>query len=109
MILNFEAMEEVRFEHFKGGEEALYAKMCFDGVNRIMRGRLPLGATIGLHTHETSSEIVYVLSGTAKFLMDGAEEIVQPGQAHYCPKGHTHMLMNGGAEDVIFIAVVPEQ
>lgn len=109
MIFNYEQMDEARLEHFKGGEGALYAKMFFDGVNRIMRGRLPVGSTIGVHTHETSSEAVYILSGTARFILDGAEEVVPAGQAHYCPKGHTHTLQNAGEEDVIFFAVVPEQ
>ena len=109
MIFDYSTMEETALEHFKGGENTVYARMFFDGKNRVMLGRLPLGATIGLHTHETSSETVYVVSGTAKFLMDGAEEVVQAGQAHHCPKGHTHMLMNGGAEQVVFFAVVPEQ
>lgn len=109
MILDLMTMEEAKLEHFKGGEGQLYARMYFDGCNRIMRGRLPVGSTIGLHTHETSSETVFVLSGTASFLMDGVEEIVKPGQAHHCPKGHTHTLRNGGEDDVVFYAVVPEQ
>lgn len=109
MILNFLTMEEKPMEHFKNGEGTVYLKLAADDQNRMMRGRLPQGATIGMHTHDTSSEVVYILSGTAKFIMDGQEEIVPAGNGHYCPKGHTHMLMNGGTEDVIFYAVVPQQ
>lgn len=109
MIIDFKSMQETAMEHFKGGEGVLYARMHFDGVNRIMRGRLEKGSTIGLHTHETSSEIIYVLEGVGSVLMDGQEEMVAPGQAHYCPKGHTHSLRNFGPEDLVFLAVVPEQ
>lgn len=109
MILKLDQMEETRFEHFKGGEGALYARMYSDDMNRIMRGRLPKGSTIGMHTHEGSSETVFVLRGAAKFTIDGKTELVPAGQAHHCPPGHTHMLENGGEEDVEFYAVVPVQ
>ena len=83
--------------------------MFFDGKNRIMLGRLPAGSTIGMHTHETNSEIMHVLSGTARVIMDGETLIIPAGQTHYCPKGHTHMTMCEGTEDLVILAVVPEQ
>ena len=89
------------------GEKTTYARMFVDGNNRIMRGRLEPGASIGLHPHQGSSEIVYVLSGTGKALYDGGEEALAPGGCHYCPEGHTHSLVNDGGEDLIFFAVVP--
>ena len=109
MILDYSKMPEVDIPHFKGGEGAAHARMQFDGMNRIMLGRLGKGDTIGLHTHETSSEIVYVVQGTARVLMDGVEELVTAGNAHYCPKGHTHCMSSAGEEDLIIFAVVPEQ
>ena len=83
--------------------------MFIDADNKIMRGRLIPGASIGLHTHETSSEIIYILSGTGKALYDGGEEALSPGDCHYCPKGHSHSLINDGDADLTFFAVVPEQ
>ena len=47
--------------------------------NKIMRSVLAPGASIGLHTHETSSEVMYFLSGTGKVLYDGVWEPVAPG------------------------------
>ncbi len=74
-----------------------------------MRGRLVPGASIGLHTHETSSEIIYILQGSGKVLYDGEYEPVRTGTCHYCPKGHAHSLINDGNEDLTFFAVVPAQ
>ena len=37
--------------HFKGGEGEFIAAIHFDGLNKILRGTLPPGATIGRHTH----------------------------------------------------------
>lgn len=96
--------------HFKGGEKTTKAQMFVDDLNRIMvRGVLEPGASIGLHTHEDSSEIVYILSGNGKALYDDGEERLAPGDCHYCPKGHSHSLINDGGEDLVFFAVVPNQ
>ena len=81
MKVEFGAMEETAIPGFKGGEGVTHARMFADGCNRIMRGRLEPGCSIGLHTHEGSSEIVYVLSGTGKALYGGGEERLAPGTA----------------------------
>ena len=52
---------------------------------------------------------MHVLSGTARVVMDGEVEIIHAGQTHYCPKGHTHMTMCEGTEELRILAVVPEQ
>lgn len=109
MKLDFQGMEETVIEHFYGGEKEVHAKMHADELGRIMLGRLEPGASIGMHTHDAGSEIVYVLDGSGKALYDGGEERLTPGACHYCPKGHTHSLINDGAEDLVFFAVVPRQ
>ena len=109
MKLEFDAMEETAISRFRDGEKTTYARMLVDGHNRIMRGRLEPGASIGLHTHEDSSEIIYLLSGHGKVLCDGVYEDLAPGGCHYCPKGHTHSLINDGTEPLEFFAVVPNQ
>ena len=109
MKIAFDAMEEAVIPQFRGGEKETRAKMFFDVQNRIMRGVLISGASIGWHTHETSSEIVYILSGTGKMLYDDTAESLSPGDCHYCPKGHRHSLVNDGSADLVFFAVIPEQ
>ena len=108
MKVEFGAMEETAIPGFKGGEGVTHARMFADGCNRIMRGRLEPGCSIGLHTHEGSSEIVYVLSGTGKALYGGGEERLAPGDCHYCPEGHAHSLVNDGTQTLEFFAVVPQ-
>ena len=109
MKLDFDAMEETAIPRFRDGEKTTYARMFVDGNNRIMRGRLEPGASIGLHTHETNREIIYVLEGQGKVLYDGAYETLSAGSCHYCPKGHAHSLINDSTADLVFFAVVPEQ
>ena len=109
MILDFQGMEETVLQNFYGGEKEVHARMHADGLGRIMLGRLEPGASIGVHTHDAGSEIVYVLEGDGKALYDGGEERLGPGDCHYCPKGHSHSLINDGAGDLVFFAVVPKQ
>ncbi|MDD5934602.1 MAG: cupin domain-containing protein [Clostridiales bacterium] len=109
MILNFNEIPVTSLKNFYGGEKELSAHMHRDEKNKILHGTLAPGATIGLHTHETSSEIIYFLEGTGKVIYDDGEENVQAGVCHYCPKGHSHSLINDGKENLVFFAVVPEQ
>lgn len=112
MLIDFHSMEETVIPHFLDGEGEIRAKMFVDERNRILHGVLEPGCSIGYHAHETSSEIIYVLSGTGKVLCDGVYEPLGPGSCHYCPRGHEHSLINDNPEgggDLTFFAVVPEQ
>lgn len=109
MVLAFNEIEEQILPHFKGGEKSMAAKMYFDGKCRILRARLEPGASIGLHTHETNSEIIFLHKGNASVLFDGERLKLKAGDVHYCPKGHSHSLINDSDADVEFDAVVPEQ
>jgi mannose-6-phosphate isomerase-like protein (cupin superfamily) len=108
MKIDFNTIPENRQEHFKGGDGAFCPRMFTDDKVKIMKGRLSPGSSIGLHTHDTNSEILYILSGVGTMLCDGQEETLRPGDCHYCPQGHAHSLRNSGQEDLLFFAVVPE-
>ena len=125
MIIDFNKMDVTVLPNFKGGEKEFAANMFFDGTNRIFKGRLIPGATIGMHTHEDSCEVIFILEGHGTIVeiapQAEAEEgststaletssPVGPGDCLYCPKGHTHSLRNTSAEgDLVFYAVVPMQ
>ena len=90
--------------------------MYFDGTNRAFRGTLIPGATIGMHTHEDSCEMIFILSGRGTILeqVPGSTEVtshpVAAGDCLYCPKGHAHSLQNTDtAEDLVFYAAVALQ
>ena len=128
MVIDFQNMEEVPVEGFKGGTGITNLKKFENELGKIILGRLEPGATIGLHTHETNSEAIYIVSGTADFIYDPETsaddmtcadqnpdsrseitETVSAGSCHYCPKGHTHSMVNNSGEDIVFFAVIPEQ
>ena len=110
MVIDFKNIELTVTPHFKGGEGDTKSRTFFDGTNKIMLGTLEPGCTIGYHKHETSSEVIYILSGEARCLYDEGEERLLPGMAHYCPKGHSHSLINAlETEPLNYFAIVPEQ
>lgn len=108
MILDLPNQAFAEFPHFKDGEGVFQAKMFFDGKVRIMNGLLVPGASIGMHTHTTNCEILFVLTGAGTVIEDGEEHPIVAGQCTYCEQGHAHSLINTGNTDLAFYAVVPE-
>ena len=108
-MIDFNQVSVTVLPNFKGGEGQLNAKMLGDDLNRILHATLAPGHSIGLHTHDTSSEIIYFLSGKGTVITDGIPEAVEAGLCHYCKKGSAHTLINSGEEDLVFFAVVPQQ
>lgn len=108
-MIDFNKIPEKLMPDFQGGEGVTAARMFVDDKTKIMRLTLAPGASIGMHCHEDSCEVIYVLSGTGTAILDGVEETVEAGECHYCPKGHTHSFINKGKKDLVFFAVVPQQ
>ncbi len=109
MIIKFEDLEEKSLPNFQGGEGVFYAHMYVGEKIKILKGKLVPGATIGLHRHVPTSEVIFILSGAGTAFCDGKEEKLQAGDCHYCPKGSEHTLKNLGDDDLLFYAVVPQQ
>ena len=108
-MIDFQTMPDTILPNFKGGEGQMVAKMVNDDLNRILYATLAPGHSIGYHTHDTSSEIMYFLSGKGTVTVNGTPETVTAGACHYCKKGSSHGLVNDGDEDLVFFAVVPAQ
>ena len=108
MQIQFDKMEPVELPRFRGGEKHFTTRMHADANCKIMHGTLIPGASIGIHWHETSAEMIYILSGRGYAICDGKTEPLAPGGCHYCPKGSFHGVFNDGKEDLVFFAVVPQ-
>ncbi len=108
MNIDFKNIEENLIEKFKGGEGTMTSRSMTDKHNKIMMNKLKPGASIGYHSHDTNSEVMYFFSGKGHVDYDGTREEILPGIVHYCPKGHSHALYNDGNEDLVFLATVGE-
>ncbi|NLU23673.1 MAG: cupin domain-containing protein [Clostridiales bacterium] len=109
MLIDFTAVPQAVVPHFKGGDKEALVRKYEDENGKILILTLQPGASIGPHLHDTSSEMIYVLSGQGTVTGDGAPENLFPGRCHYCPKGHGHSIRNDGTEDLVMFAVVPRQ
>lgn len=109
MKIDFTQIEEKAIPAFKGGEKEFNVRMYADSKNKIMKGRLIPGASIGLHSHVGNSEIMFITKGSGHVLYDGEKISLAAGDVHYCPEGHAHSLVNDGDSDLEFSAVVPQQ
>ena len=108
-MIDFSHIPDTVLPNFKGGDGQMVAKMVDDDLNRILLATLAPGHSIGYHSHDTSSEIMYFLSGKGTVTTDGISETVTAGDCHYCKKGSSHTLVNDGEEELVFFAVVPQQ
>ncbi len=109
MVIDFNHEDFVTIPNFKGGEGHFDAKMHDDGKCKIIRGRVEPGCTSGYHLHEKNAEIIYVITGCARFDCDGVDEVVEAGNSHYCPEGHSHAMYNASeTESCEVFCVVPE-
>lgn len=109
MIINFNEMEEMTIPGMNNGTGTMSAKMYRSDRGKIIPCRIHPGGSIGLHRHETSDDINYVLSGEGKAVCDGQEETLNAGVCHICPKGSEHSISNTGSEDLILLTVVVER
>ena len=107
MLLNFDQIEEKVIPKMRGGEGEMITRMFVNEDTKIMRGRLTPGSTIGLHTHETDSEMIFILSGAGKVLCDGGYGPLALGTVVDRPGGQGLSLVNDGTEDLEILAMIP--
>ncbi len=106
-MIDFNNIPETPMPEFQGGRGVTKMRIWNeDGANKIMRITLEPGCSIGMHRHESTSEIIYVISGSGDAVLDGVSETVAAGQSHYCPQGSEHTFANNGECDLVFFAVV---
>ena len=108
-MIKFDNLETKVLHQFQGGNGDILAKVCADELNRIVKSVYAPGVSTGYHCHDTSSEIIFILSGSCKVLHDGVEERLCAGDCHYCKKGQSHAVINDGDEDLVMYAVVCTQ
>lgn len=106
MLVDFNEVKEVTIPGMNNGTGEMSARMYMDKQGKIIPTVIHEGGSIGLHKHETSDDINYVLSGTGKAICDGQEELLHAGACHICKKGSEHNIINTGDNDLTMLTVV---
>lgn len=109
MLLDFNMMPEATIPGMNGGTGTMTARMHMGAQGKLIRCAIHAGGSIGLHKHETSDDVNYVLSVTGKAICDGKEESLAPGTCHICKKGSEHSIVNTVEEDLVLLTVVIER
>lgn len=109
MIIDFNKIKEITIPGMNNGTGEMTAKMFVDENLKIIPCSIHVGGSIGLHTHTTSDDINYVVSGIGKAICDGQEELLTSGCCHICKKGSSHSIINTGNEDLKLLTIVVER
>ncbi len=109
MLIDFNKTKEITLSGMNKGTGTMTAKMYMDEQGKIIPCTIHAGGSIGMHKHETSDDINYVLSGNGKAICDGQEEMLVHGTCHICKKGSEHSIVNMGDEDLVLLTIVVER
>jgi mannose-6-phosphate isomerase-like protein (cupin superfamily) len=77
-------------------EDRIQAEHCSTCVIRVAPGDKVRPA----HSHPHSEEVIYILSGSGRVLVDGEVAPVRAGSVVLFPQGKPHMLQNTGREEM---------
>lgn len=90
-------MEHIIDEKVYGGKIAAYARVI-----------LKPGCSLGYHKHESTSETLYILSGTADYNDNGTPCTLHAGDVAFCPEGESHSIGNNAnaTEDLLVMALI---
>jgi len=70
----------------------LRAKKLTVGITEV-----PPGGGLAPHTHEDTEEVIYVLSGTAEYTIEGKKIPIKPGTILHIPPKVKHEAKNNGS------------
>lgn len=71
--------------------------------------RLKPGHSIGYHVHENETELFYFIEGSGKVQDDEEWVEIATGDVMTTHAGHGHAVMNSGAVDLVFVAVIVKE
>ena len=77
----------------KDNVDAVHCSMC---MIQIAPGQTVKPA----HSHPNGEEVIYIITGSGKVMVDGKVEAVTAGCAVLFPQGKVHMLSNTGDEEM---------
>jgi hypothetical protein len=67
---------------------------------------VPPGYHVREHSHDCNEEVIHVLKGRGRAVIDGADVPMVPATTLFLGKGRRHMLINKGEEDIIWMRML---
>ncbi|GLK84688.1 cupin domain-containing protein [Ancylobacter defluvii] len=63
---------------------------------------VPPGGYVREHAHDRNEEVIFVVSGKGRAVIDGVDHPMQPGSAFFIGRNRRHMFINEGTGDIIW-------
>ena len=91
-----------------GHIEVLMAPDLVPMINKFAFGTqtVPPGCHIREHSHDRVEELIFVLAGTGRAVLDGENVAMTPGTAIYLGLNRRHMFINEGSDDLRLVWLV---
>lgn len=89
----------------KATEKLQMINVVQDDSTTVNVATLVEGAEIKAHLHKTHDEIVYVLKGSGRMLVNGKWTEVQSGTFHFNPMNKIHATRNTGKENLVIFSI----
>lgn len=101
-------IEKLQFKECHGGVGTLDCKSLLAGLDStkfafMHHDEIKAGVSIGVHKHETTEEIYYLLSGKGILTYNDNEYEMMPGDVSLCYIGQSHGFL--ALEDSVLIVV----
>ncbi|HOL09564.1 MAG TPA: cupin domain-containing protein [Bacillota bacterium] len=99
-------------EKMRGGDGIIKIKNLFKAEELCGKTRLvaeitvPVGGSIGYHTHDNEEEIYYFISGNGEVDDNGVRKQVSAGDAMLTGEGKGHAVYNTGNTPLILMAII---
>jgi quercetin dioxygenase-like cupin family protein len=64
------------------------------------------GGHVREHAHDRNEEVIFVLNGKGRAVIEGAEHPMQPGSAFFIGRNRRHMFINEGGDGLTFVWLI---
>ncbi len=112
MVKKAEEMVREITQRMQGGAGDVIITHLFEGheydgqARRIAQITLSPECSIGPHAHEGEEELIFMLEGRALYTEDGAESVLEKGDASLLKPGVVHSIANQTDEDILFLSLI---
>jgi len=60
------------------------------------------GGYVREHAHDRNEEVIFVISGSGRAVIDGESHPMRPGSSFFIGKNRRHMFINEGSDDIVW-------
>ena len=64
------------------------------------------GCHVREHAHDRNEELIHVVSGRGRAVVEGVDHMMQPGSTFFLGRNRRHMFVNEGDGDLVFLWLI---